>query len=142
MPLRSKKSRAAKHARRNACTTFVAPAPRTPSPEGSEYVDSDDSVIDVESDDELDKRMQGGNGVKLSVEVIQQLYSVFLPPHLHLEEKRQEKHQRTENRKAVYSGDLQMTIWRKKTALKCAAEGSRTLDSFMVIKVCLLSVKQ
>ena len=64
------------------------PAPCTPSPEGSEYVDSDDSVIDVESDNELDKHMQGGNGVKSSVEAIQQLYSVFLPPHLCLEEKR------------------------------------------------------
>jgi len=142
MPLRSKKSRAAKHTRRNACAAFAAPVPRTASPEGSEYVDSDNSVIDVESDDELDKRTQGGNGVNSSVEAIQQLYLVFLPPHLRLEEKGQEKRQRTENRKAVYSGDSRMTIWRKKTALKRAAEGSGTLDSFVVIKVRLLSVKQ
>ena len=142
MPLRSKKSRAAKHTRRNACVAFAAPAPHTASPEGSEYVYSDDSAIDVESDDELDKCTQGGNGVKSSVEVIQQLYLVFLPPHLRPEEKGQEKRQRTENRKAVYSGDSRMTIWQKRTALKHAAEGSRTLDSFVVIKVCLPSVKQ
>jgi len=141
MPLRSKKSRAAKHTCQNARAAFAAPALRTASPEGSEYVDSDDSVI-VESNDELDKHMKGGNGVKSSVEAIQQLYSVFLPPHLRLEDKGREKCQRTENRKAVYSGDSWMTMWRKKTALKHAAEGSRTLDSFVVIKVCLLSVKQ
>ena len=121
---------------------FTVPAPHTASPEGSEYVYSDDSAIDMENNDELDKRTQGGNGVKSSVEAIQQLYSVFLPPHLRPEEKGQEKHQRTENRKAVYSGDSWMTIWQKRIALKHAAEGSRTLDSFMVIKVCLPSVKQ
>ena len=66
-------------------------------------------MIGLESDNELG--IPGGNGVKSSVEDLQQLYSVFLPPHLCLEEKGQEKRQRMVNRKAVYSGDLRMTIW-------------------------------
>ena len=80
--------------------------------------------------------------MKSSVEDLQQLYLVFLPLHLCLEEKGQEKHQRMVNRKAVYSGDSQMTIWQKKKALKGAAEGCETLDAFVVRKVYLLGIKQ
>ncbi len=140
MPLGSKRSRAAKHTRQNARVAFAKPAPHTASPEGSEYLGSDDSVIDVESGDELDIRE--GSGVKSSVEAIQQLYSVFLPPQFRLEENGREKRQRTLNRKAVYSGDSRMTVWRKATALKRAAEGCKTLDAFVVRKVCLLGVKR
>jgi hypothetical protein len=64
---------------------------------------------------------------------------MFLPPHLclGLEEKTWEKCQKITNRKPVYSGDLQMTLWQKNTALKCAADGSMMLDAFVVRKVCL-----
>jgi len=140
MPCRSKRARAAKKMHQNAHTAFSKPAPHTASPEDSEYLGSDDSVIGLESDNELG--IPGGNGVKSSVEDLQQLYLVFLPPHLCLEEKGQEKHQRMVNRKAVYSGDLRMTIWRKKKALKDAAEGCKTLDAFVVRKVRLMSIKQ
>jgi len=144
MPLGSKKSRAAKHTRRNARAAFATPAPHIASPEGSEYIGSDsgsgDSVIDVESGDE--QAIQGGNPVESSVEAIQRLYSVFLPPHLRLEEKGREKRQKVTNRKLVYSGFSRTTMWRKETALRHAADGCKTLDAFVVRKVRLLSIKQ
>ena len=138
MPLQSKRSRAAKRAHQNARAALATPA----SPEGSdsEYLGSDDSEIDVESGEESDIRE--GNGVKSSVEAIQQLYSVFLLSRFRLEEKGREKCQRTANRKAMYRGDSRMTAWRKNTALKRAAEGCKTLDAFVVRKVRLLGVKQ
>ena len=137
MPLASKRSRAAKNARRNAHTVFATPAPHTPSPDGSEYLGSNNSVIDPESGDESNTQ-----AVKSSVEAIQQLYSVFLPPQLRLEVKGQGERGRKANRKAVYSGDSRMTMWRKRKDLKRAAEGCKTLDAFVVRKVCLQSAKQ
>ncbi len=90
------------------------------SPEGSEYVVSDNSsessddpksVIDPESSNESDR--QGGDEVVLSVKALQRLHSVFRPPHLRVGEtqKGQNKRRKTNNRKAVYSGDSKMTRW-------------------------------
>jgi hypothetical protein len=137
MPLTSKRSKAAKHICLNTPNGFAKPTPHIASPEGSEYLVSDNNSDnlgkDVESSDESE--IQG-------VEALQCLYSMFLPPHLCLKEKKQEKHQNTKNRKPVYSGDSWTTIWQKGTALKCAAEGCMMLDAFVVKRVCPLSVKQ
>ena len=137
MPLTSKRSNAAKRIRQNTPNGFAKPTPRTASPEGLEYLvsdnDPDDSGKDAESSDESE--IQG-------VEALQRLYSMFLPSHLRLKEKKQEKHQNTKNRKPMYSGDSRTTIWRKGTSLKRAAEGCMMLDAFVVKRVCPLSVKQ
>jgi len=140
MPLKSKRSRAAKQTRNNALAAFAKPAPHTTSPEGSEYVDSEDSVTDSETGDESE--IQRGNKVGESVEALQHLDSTFLPPHLCPEEKGREKRRKIANRKAVYSGDSRTSIWRRESELKRAAEGCQTLDAFVVKKVRLLSVKQ
>ena len=136
MPLTSKRSKAAKHLHQNAPDGFVKPTPCMASPEGSEYVvsdnDSDDLGKDVESSAELE--IQG-------VEALQCIYSMFLPPHLRLKEEKQEKHWNSNNRKPVYSGDSRMSHWRRGTALKHAAEGCMMLDAFVVKMVCFLSVK-
>ncbi len=148
MPLRNKRSRAAKCARQNAQAAFAACAA---SPEGSEYIildnSSNRSAIDLESGDESD--IQGGNEVKASVEVLQRLYTTVLPPHLRLEENAAQnghtKRRKMDNRKAVYTGDSRTTVWRKNAALKRAAVGCMTLDAFFVrraTRVCLLRVKQ
>ncbi len=72
MPLGSKKSRAAKYTCQNARTAFATLALHTASSDSSEYLGSDSgsdsSVIDVESDDEVNKR--AGNGVESAVEAI------------------------------------------------------------------------
>ena len=144
MPLGSKRSRAAKHTRQSAHAAFATPAPHVASPEGSEYIGSESSssgsVIDVGSGDE--QAIQGVNPVQSSVEAIQRLYSVFLAPHLRLEENGREKRLKISKRKHVYSGVSRTTFWRKNTALRHAAEGCMTLDAFVVRKVRLLSLKQ
>jgi len=112
MPLGRKKLRAAKHRRQNALTAIAMPA-HTASLEGSVYLPSnngsDDSLIDLESGNE--SNIQGGKDVKSSIEALQRLYSVSLPPHLRLKEKGQVTHRKNKNKKAVYSGDSQTTIW-------------------------------
>jgi hypothetical protein len=137
MPLTSKRLNTAKHICQNAPNEFAKPTPHTASLEGSEYLvsdnNSDDLGKDAESSDELE--IQG-------VEALQCLYSMFLPPYLCLKEKKQEKHQNTKNRKPMYSGDSQTTIWKKGTSLKHAAEGCMILNAFVVKRVCPLSVKQ
>jgi hypothetical protein len=132
MPLTSKKLRVAKCLCQNTPTAFSRPTLQMPKTEGSEYSVSDNGT-DVESSDE-----SGTHGV----EALQHIYSVFLPPHLCLEEKGQEKHRKINNRKAVYSGDSRTALWRKGVAMKCAAEGCTMLDTFVVRKVHPLSVKQ
>lgn len=191
MPLRSKRSRAAKNTRQNAPAIFAKHAHDTASPEGSEYIISSDgsngSVMDVESSNDSDLQVEnlhmaspegsehivsdsGSNclvidvessdvessddsdtqgkeadledDVQSSVEALQRLYSVFLPPHLCLEEKGQEQRQKRVDRRSTYSGDSRTTCWRKDNALKRAAEGCMSLDMFIVKKVCHSSVKQ
>jgi hypothetical protein len=140
MPIRSKRSRAAKRARQNASAVFAAPAPRTPSPQGSEYVPSDDSVIDVKSGDKSNN--QAVNAFKASVEALQRLYSADLPPALRLKEEEPREPQKPKKRKAVYTGESETTKWRRRTAQRHAAEGCQKLDAFFVKRVCLLSVEQ
>jgi len=93
MPLASKRSRAAKHTRKNAHSTFAIPAPCTTSPDGSEYVvlynGLDSLSINVKSGNESDT--QGGNRLKAPVEALQHLYSMVLPPHLCLKEEENRK---------------------------------------------------
>ena len=124
------------------------------SPEGLEHIvldsGSNHSVIDVESsnvESSDDSDIQGKEAdleddVQSSVEALQCLYLVFLPPHLRLEEKGQEQHQKRVDRRSTYSGDSRTTHWQKDNALKRAAEGCMMLDAFIVKKVCHLSVKQ
>jgi hypothetical protein len=106
MPLTSKRLKAAKCICQNAPNGFAKPTPYTDSPEGLEYLvsdnNSDDLGKDAESSDEMEIQR---------VKALQHLYSMFLPPHLCLKEEKQEKHQNTKNRKPVYSGDSQMMIW-------------------------------
>ena len=96
---------------------FAIPAPCTASSDGSEYVvsdnDSNGSAMDVESGSKSDT--EGENRVKASVEALQRLYSTVLPPYLCLEwqppsppgKNDKKKCQKTNNRKAVYTGDLE-----------------------------------
>lgn len=91
--------------------------PHMASPDGSEHIVSDSSsdclVIDVESSDmessnESDtqgKEADLEDNMQSSVEALQCLYLVFLPSHLHLEEKGQEQHQKRVDRRSTYSGD-------------------------------------
>jgi hypothetical protein len=132
MPLTSKKSRVAKDLCQNAPTAFSKPTRWTSKTEGSEYSVSNNGT-DVESSDE------SGTHV---VEALQHVYSVFLPPHLHVEEKGQEKHCKINNRKSVYTGNLWTSRWRKDVAMVCAADGCTMLDAFILRKVRPLSVKQ
>lgn len=138
MPLRSKRSRAAKQVHQNAQAGFAARA-ASPEPEGLEY-SIWDNLENVNGHNESD--IQGGNEVKTSVETLQCLYSTVLPPHLRRKEGAHTK--KTNKRKSVYTGDSRTTRWRKSSALKRAAEGCMTLDVFVVRggkRVCLLSVR-
>ena len=132
MPLTSKKSRVAKDLRQNAPTAFSKPTRRMSKTEGSEYSVSNHGT-DVESSDE---------SVTHAVEALQRVYSVFLPPHLCVEEKGQEKCRKINNRKSVYTGNSRTSRWRKDVAMVRAADGCTTLDAFVSRKVCPLSVKQ
>jgi hypothetical protein len=135
MPHTSKNSRAAKQICQNAPTGFAKPTPHTVSPEGLEYVASDngsDYLGIVESSDESETQ---------GVEALQCLYSVFLSPHLCLKEKGPEKQQHTRKRRLVYTGDSRTSNWQRESTLKCATEGCMTLDAFVVKRVGPLSVK-
>jgi hypothetical protein len=157
MPRISKRSRSAKDKRRNGPATFGkqtqpkrsrpaedthpnTPAssgediPSTPSPEGSDHHvsdnNSDASVISVDNSDESEEE----NDIGMSVELLQRLYAVFLPPHLRPKQNMREECRKTVNRKVVYTGESRTMLWRWKTAQKRAAEGCTTLDTFVKIK--------
>jgi hypothetical protein len=120
----------------NAPATSAEDLPRMPSPEGSDYHvshnSSDALVISVDNSGESEEE----SDIEMSVELLQHLYSVFLPPHLRLKEKAQEEFRRTKNRKAVYTRESRTTVWQWKTVQKRAAEGCTTLDTFVKRKVC------
>jgi hypothetical protein len=85
----------------------VAPAAITehtisiPSPEDSDYRDLDSSSdTSIRRAEEIDN-----NEEQASVEALQRLYTVFLPPHLHLEAQSREKCQKIKNWRHVYTGD-------------------------------------
>jgi len=108
------------------------------SPESSDYNvlddDSNVAVINVDSDD--DKMSE--EEVETSVDAVQHLYSVFLPPQLCLEcleDNAQEKHRKVANRWPVYTGTSRMMLWQKNATCKDAAQSCATLDMFVVRKV-------
>ena len=141
MPCKSKRSRTAQQQRQNMqARAFGALPTRAPSPdsEGSDiyildnksdssaiYVDSSD---DRESDDEVET-------VEASVEALQRLYSVFLPPHLRLEAKTRDKRRKLTSRPPVYTGGSRTTAWRRNAAQMNVAKGCASLDGFVVRKV-------
>jgi hypothetical protein len=110
----------------------------SPDSEGSDiYIldnKSDSSVIYVDSSDdrESDDKVET---VEASVEALQCLYSVFLPPHLRLEAKTQDKCRKLTSRPPVYTGGSRTTAWRRNVAQMNAAKGCASLDGFVVRKV-------
>jgi hypothetical protein len=133
MPIRNKKSQVAKqkkHAPGRAVFTHHAETPRQ---ETTDYFhadnDSDRSTTDTGRRNDRERDNPG-------VEGLQSLYSVFLPPHLQLKEITCKKHQKIQNRPAVYTRDSQTLGWRRDTAQRQAAEGCVKLDTFITQKVC------
>ena len=91
MPCKSKRSKTAQQQRQNMhARAFGALPTRARSPDGSDiYVlndESDPSVIYVDSSEDPESDDEVGT-VEASVEALQHLYSVFLPPNLRLEAK-------------------------------------------------------
>jgi len=139
MPLQSKRSRSAKHKWQNAHAGFTKGVSSPPSPKGSVtsvYCVSDDSsdtsMISEEGSDDGEQ----GYGVGASVEALQHLYAMFLPPHLRLEAHPPEKLREITKQRVVYTGDSRTMRWRKKVALGHAAKECTTLDGFITRKVC------
>jgi len=145
MPRKGKRSQNAKKKREGARAAFGKGAARVTSPEGSDYHvsddDFDDTVIYVDSSDDT-SHTTSDEEVENSVEAVQRLYSVFVPPELRperLEEHTREKRLKATNRQPVYTGSSRTTLWRKNATLKEAAKGCATLDAFIVRKVCTYS---
>jgi hypothetical protein len=142
MPQGKKQSKTTKLKRQGAHTTFVKHSRRAPSLESSEYCVSDNHssesivclgrAINVE---EIDNESE--EEVEAAVEALQSFYSGFLPPHLHQETKTRAECHKIANRPVFYTGGSQSTFWRKGTALRNAAKGCATLDTFVVRKVCI-----
>jgi len=89
------------------------------------YIDSSD---DGECNDKVET-------VEASVEALQHLYSVFLPPHLCLEAKMRDKHHKITNRLPIYTRELWTTAWRRNIAQMNVAKGCASLDGFVMCKV-------
>jgi len=104
---------------------------------GSEYCITNDSSDASEIDVGSSNNQEGDEEVATSMEALQCLYAVFLPPHLHLEAvaKTHEKRHKILIQMAVYIGDSCTTILQKNTVHKKAANGCTTLDAFIVKKV-------
>ena len=139
MPRKGKRSQTAKKKREGAHAAFGTDAARITSPESSDYNvlddDSDVAVINVDSDDDETSEEE----VETSVDAVQRLYSVFLPPQLRLErleDNAREKRRKVANRRPVYTGTSRTTLWRKNATRKDAAQGCATLDTFVMRKVC------
>lgn len=130
MAVGSRRSRNAKMKRREGHVGFAKRA-STPSPDRSVYslsdTNTDASTIDTDSSCDRGR----GDQAAASIEGLQRLYSVFLPPHLQLSGTRREKRQKVSKRSAVYTRDSRTTAWRKNVAKRKAAEGCATLDAFV-----------
>ena len=85
MPRKGKRSQTAKTKRKGAHAAFGTDAAQITSPESSDYHvlddDSDVAVINVDSND----NSMSEEEVETSVDAVQRLYSVFLPPQSRLE---------------------------------------------------------
>ena len=134
MPVRSRKSRAAKKKRCQGHSSFSKRASDS-SPDGSVFClsDSNTDASTIDTDSSID----GGrdDGAAVSTESLQRLYLIFLPPPLQLNEMNQEKHQKVSKRSAVYTKDSRTTAWRRSAAQRKAAEGCMKLDGFVLKKV-------
>jgi hypothetical protein len=97
MPCKGKRSQTAKKKCKSARTAFGKDTTQIINLESLEYHvlddDSNEAVIYVDSNDDTISEEE----VETSVEVVQHLYSVFVPPHLCLEcleESMREKHRK------------------------------------------------
>ena len=134
MPAGSRKSRDAKKKRHQGRSGFAKRA-NAPSPNSSVYHLSD-SDTDAQTIDTSSSNNTGIDEPEAApLEGLQRLYTIFLPPHLRLNEDRHEKHQRVSRRSAVYTRDSRTTAWRKAVAQKKATEGCTTLNAFVLRKV-------
>ena len=139
MPRKSKRSKTAQQQRQNThARAFGALPTRAQSPDGSDiYVlndESDPSVIYVDSSEDPESDDEVGT-VEASVEALQHLYSVFLPPNLHLEAKTRGKRGEVTSRPPVYTRESRTMAWRRNVAQMNAAKGCASLDGFVVQKV-------
>lgn len=134
MPIKSRKSRAAKQRRYRGQSGFVKQA-NAPSPDSSVYCLSDDNTDASATATDTSSGRERNNQAAVSRDSLQRLYSVFLPPHLQLNEDSRVKRQKTSKRSAVYTKDSRTTAWRRNVAGRKAAEGCTTLDAFIQRKV-------
>ena len=139
MPQKGKQSQTAKTKHKGVHAAFGMDAAQITSLESSDYHvlddDSDVAVINVDSNDDSTSEEE----VETSVDAVQRLYSVFLPPQSRLErleDNTREKRRKVTNRRPVYTGNSRTTLWRKNATHKDAAKGCMTLDTFFVKKVC------
>ncbi len=138
MPVGKRQSRDAKQKWKEGRTGFAKRAAMPgPNASDSDYCPSttdepDESAADLDSSDDRGRASEVGTAV---VE-LQRLYSVFLPSHLRPNEENREKRRKTKDRRAVYTRDSRMTLWRRGVAQKKAAQGCATLDGFIQRKVC------
>jgi hypothetical protein len=105
MPVAGKQSRCAKDKHERASTAFRKHAMKNPSPEhsGSEYHtsgnDTDVSIRVIGCSNER----ESNNKVEASMEALQHLYAVFLPPQLCPQAKTREKCCKVTNRPHIYT---------------------------------------
>ena len=88
----------------------------TPSPDGSVYCLSDSNTDTLTIDIDSSNRKGRDNQAAVSMKGLQDLYLVFLPSHLQLNENSQEKHQKMSKRLAVYTKDSRTTAWQRNVA--------------------------
>ena len=136
MPFGNRKSRSAKRKREEGraqgYATFAKHAPRSPSPHASDYCPSTSDNED-ESASGFDSSNERGsaNEAAAHVAALQRLYSIFLPPHLQLNEEIREKRRKTKHtRVVIYTGKSRTTRWRKGVDQRKSAKGSAKLDKF------------
>src|SRR6266566_3040320 len=110
MPVRSWRSRNAKkrHQGHTGMTGFSMQA-CAPSPDRSVYclLDNNADASTIGTDSSSDKGRDDRAAVP--IEGLQCLYSVFLPPHLQLNETHRDKRQKVSKRSAVYKKDSRTT---------------------------------
>ena len=114
---------------------FMKHVARPLSPNTSDYCPSisDDHADESPSDVDSSDGRGGDNQARMSVVALQRLYSVFLPPHLRLNQDHDTrgKRRKIKNRPPIYTGDSRTTAWRKDVAQRKAAQGCGTLDGFI-----------
>ncbi len=114
MPQKCKQLRTAKKKCKGVNAAFGMDAVQITSPESSDYHvlddDSNVAVINVDSNDDSMSEEE----VETSVDAVQCLYSVFLPPQLCLEcieDNTREKCCKVTNRWPVYTENLRIMLW-------------------------------